>query len=69
VIHRYYTDKDSLEFILGGNDIEREIHLLAVRAERLLANSQADSSPATPTGRAETPAVRRLDRPTSRERG
>jgi hypothetical protein len=39
LIHRYYTDEDSLEFIVGGNDIGRELHLLAVRAEQLLANS------------------------------
>ena len=68
VIHRYYTDEDSLEFILDGNDTDREIHLLAVRAERLLANSRTDTTPATPTERAEPPAVRRPDRPTSRER-
>ncbi|TDO59973.1 hypothetical protein EV651_108321 [Kribbella sp. VKM Ac-2571] len=68
VIHRYYTDQDSLEFILGGNDTDREIHLLALRAERLLTNSRADAAPATPTDRAETSAVRRRDRPTSRER-
>ncbi|MGW6196337.1 DUF6036 family nucleotidyltransferase [Kribbella sp. NPDC055110] len=68
VIHRYYTDEDSLEFILDGSDTDREIHLLAVRAERLLANSQTDSTPATPTDRAERSAVRRMDRPTSHER-
>ena len=38
VIYRYYTDEDSLEFILDGNDLDREIRRLAVRAERLLAN-------------------------------
>ncbi|GAA0962923.1 hypothetical protein GCM10009554_81590 [Kribbella koreensis] len=38
LIHRYYTDEDSLEFILDGNDIGRETHLLAVRAARLLAS-------------------------------
>jgi hypothetical protein len=68
VIHRYYTDEDSLEFILGGNDTDREIRLLAVRAERLLANSQADSAPVTPTDGAKTSAVRRLERPPSRDR-
>ncbi|TCC23208.1 DUF6036 family nucleotidyltransferase [Kribbella sindirgiensis] len=68
VIRRYYTDEDALEFILDGNDVDREIHLLAVRAERLLTNSTADFAPAIPTDRAETSAVRHLDRPTSRER-
>jgi hypothetical protein len=68
VIHRYYTDEDSLEFILDGDDIDREIHLLALRAERLLANSRTDVTPEAPTDRAETPASRRLDRPNSRER-
>ncbi|MEV6413022.1 hypothetical protein [Kribbella sp. NPDC051718] len=37
LIHRYYTDEDSLEFILDGNDVGRETRLLAVRAARLLA--------------------------------
>lgn len=40
LISRYYTDEDSLEFILDGKDIEGELHLLAIRAERLLANQQ-----------------------------
>lgn len=44
LIYRYYTDEDSLEFVLAGNDIGREVHLLAVRAERLLANHQPTST-------------------------
>jgi hypothetical protein len=42
LIYRYYTDEDSLEFILDGNDVARETHLLAVRAERLLASHRSD---------------------------
>ncbi len=68
LIYRYYTDEDSLEFILDGNDIDREIHLLAVRAERLLANHQSESTRAMPTDGTEASAVRRQDRGTSRER-
>ncbi|MFF1822131.1 DUF6036 family nucleotidyltransferase [Kribbella sp. NPDC058245] len=66
VISRYYTDPDSLEFILDGTDIDREIHLLAVRAERLLANHQAGPTHTAPTARAVSPA--RQDPGTSRER-
>lgn len=42
VIARHYTDEDSLEFILDGKDTRREIRLLAVRAERLLANHRSE---------------------------
>lgn len=65
VIYRYYTDEDSLEFILDGKDFEREIHLLAARAERLLANQS--TTRAMPIDAAES-AVRRQDRTTSHER-
>lgn len=68
VISRYYTDEDSLEFILDGKDIDREIHLLAVRAERLLATHQSGSTRATPIDDTAAPAVRRQDPGTSRER-
>jgi hypothetical protein len=68
VIYRYYTDEDSLEFILDGRDIGREIQLLAVRAERLLANHQSGSARATLADGAKAPVVRRNDRGTSRER-
>lgn len=67
VISRYYTDEDSLEFILDGKDIDREIRLLAVRAARLLANHQSGSARALPIDGAKAPAVRRQDRGTSRE--
>lgn len=65
LISRHYTDKDSLEFILDGTDIDREIHLLAVRAERLLANQQP--APISPDG-TRAPVVRRPDRGTAPER-
>lgn len=68
LIYRYYTDEDSLEFILDGEDVDREIQLLSVRAERLLASQQSDSKRATPTDGAQTSAVRRPSRQTSRER-
>lgn len=68
VISRYYTDEDSLEFILDGKDIDREIHLLAVRAERLLANHQSGSTRAMPIDGTKAPAAPRQDRGTSRER-
>lgn len=68
VIARYYTDEDSLELILDGKDSDREIRLLAVRAERLLAKHQSESTRALPSEGAKTPAARRQDRGTSRER-
>jgi hypothetical protein len=37
LIRRNYIDEDSLELILGSKDLDREVHLLAVRAERMLA--------------------------------
>ncbi|WP_133806153.1 hypothetical protein [Kribbella caucasensis] len=69
LIYRYYTDEYSLEFILDGNDIDPEIHLLAVRAERLLASHQSKSTRGMPIDGTEPPAIRRQDRTTSRERG
>ncbi|WP_328334975.1 DUF6036 family nucleotidyltransferase [Kribbella sp. NBC_00382] len=69
LIYRYYTDEDSLEFILDGNDVGRETHLLAVRAERLLANTQTRSTPGMPIDRTGTPGVRRQGHPSSRDRG
>lgn len=67
LIYRYYTDEDSLEFILDGNEVEREIHLLAVRAERLLANHQSESN-GRPTEGTEPRVIPRQNRTTSRER-
>jgi hypothetical protein len=68
VILRYYTDEDSLEFILDGKDVDREIRLLAVRAERLLANHQPGPTHPMPIDSTETPAVSRETRGTSHER-
>lgn len=68
VISRYYTDEGSLEFIVDGNDIEREIKLLAARAARLLANHQPDSRRTTPTASTKTPSTPRRARGTSRDR-
>jgi hypothetical protein len=67
LIYRHYTDEDALELILDGNDTAREVHLLAVRAERMLTN-HSDPSSATGTSGAETSAVRRPDRSASHER-
>ncbi|MGW7682470.1 hypothetical protein ACWGID_17140 [Kribbella sp. NPDC054772] len=68
LIYRYYTDEESLEFILDGNDTNREVHLLATRAEQMLANHQSRSTPTTPGADTEAAAVRRRDRGTSHER-
>jgi hypothetical protein len=62
------SDEDSLEFILGGNDVAREVQLLAVRAERMLAKHRSESPRATPTDGAAPSAVRRWTRSTPRER-
>ncbi|TDD46754.1 hypothetical protein E1263_35925 [Kribbella antibiotica] len=69
VISRYYTDEDALEFIVDGEDVGREIHLLAVKAERLLATHQAGSTRVAPTAGAVAPAVRRQNRGSTPERG
>ncbi|WP_328525129.1 hypothetical protein [Kribbella sp. NBC_00359] len=68
LIHRYYTDEDSLEFILDGNDLDREIRLLAVRAERLLAKHHPESTREIPLEGTKHPAKRPQNRATSRER-
>ncbi|HEY3513437.1 hypothetical protein [Kribbella sp. NPDC051137] len=58
--------RHALELIPEGDDLDRELHLLTVRDERLLANHRSAVGPDVPTDRA--PAVRR-DRPAARERG
>jgi hypothetical protein len=68
VISRHYTDEGSLEFILGSPDIDREVHLLAVRAERLLANHRPSSTPTKPLDGTKAPVTRRQARGTSHER-
>jgi hypothetical protein len=42
LIRRFYTDEGALEFILDGNDVDREIRLLAMRAERLLTAHRSE---------------------------
>ncbi|MEU4390710.1 hypothetical protein [Kribbella sp. NPDC023855] len=68
VISRYYTDEDSLEFIVDGKDVHREIQLLAARAARLLANNQSEPSRTTPNASTKAPSTHRRARGTSRER-
>jgi hypothetical protein len=68
VISRHYTDEDSLEFIIDGKDIDREIQLLAARAAHLLANHQTDSRRATPTASTKAPLAPSRTRGASRER-
>ncbi len=36
-IRRYYTERDALRFIVGGDDVDTEVHYLAEEAARLLA--------------------------------
>ncbi|MGC4936473.1 DUF6036 family nucleotidyltransferase [Kribbella sp. DT2] len=67
LVSRYYTDEDSLEFILGSKDVESEIHLLAVRAERLLAKHRSGPVRAAPAEATKPPRVQRQDRGPSRE--
>lgn len=40
-IRSYYTDPTALEFIVGGNDVDHEISLLAEDASRMLARTSA----------------------------
>lgn len=68
VIARYYTDEDALEFIVGDKNIDRELHLLAARAERLLAKHQSASTPTRPVDGTKPPTTRRQTRGTSQER-
>lgn len=68
LIRRHYTDEESLELILGSRDIDREIHLLAVRAERMLANHQARPEGPMPAAQTRPRATRSPDRNSSPER-
>lgn len=68
VISRYYTDEASLEFIIDGKDIDREIHLLASRAAHLLASHQSASTPAAPADNSKPRPAYHRARGTSRER-
>ncbi len=44
-IRSYYTDEDNLEFIVSGNDVGREIALLAGDASRMLNRTSAARHP------------------------
>jgi hypothetical protein len=44
-MRRYYTDVESLEFILDGTDVDRELALLAQDAARLLLRHAGQESP------------------------
>lgn len=68
VISRYYTDEASLEFIIDGKDIDREIQLLTSRAAHLLASHQSASTPATPADNSKPRPGYHRARGTSRER-
>ncbi|NUR94895.1 MAG: hypothetical protein HOV67_06485 [Kribbellaceae bacterium] len=68
LIRRHYTDEDSLEFIIDGNDVDREIHLLAVRAERLLASHRSVPDAATRAEHLRPPTAPRTNGSKSRER-
>ncbi|MEU8222258.1 hypothetical protein [Kribbella sp. NPDC048915] len=68
MIYRYYTDKDSLEFILDGGDVAREVRFLAERAVRLRASDRFATTSPSRSISTEATAVRRPDRSTPRER-
>ncbi len=46
-MRRYYTDPAALEFIVDGNDVDREISLLAQDASRMLGRTSAGDVDAT----------------------
>jgi hypothetical protein len=68
LIRRNYTDEDALELILGSKDLDREVHLLAVRAERMLANHRSKSTGPLHVEETKPPATRSPGRKPSRER-
>lgn len=70
-IRSYYTDPAMLEFIVSGNDVDRELGLLARDASRMLhhrtaANAAVDEPPEAPTTL--DPGTDRLRRSTHLER-
>jgi hypothetical protein len=67
LIRRNYTDEDSLELILGSRDLDREIQLLAIRAERMLANHHSRSTGQIPVDRARPRTTASPDRGPSHE--
>jgi len=62
-IRSYYTDPGTLEFIIDGNDVDREINLLAQDASRLLQRKAREVT----QGRGHRPTERPA-RPTGLER-
>lgn len=63
-IRYYYTDPAALEFIVDGNDVDREIRLLAQDASRMLRRTSAGDVEATQAD----PGTERLRRSTDIER-
>ena len=64
-IRSYYTDQATLEFIVDGTDVDREISLLAQDASRMLhRTAAADAGDVAPTER----GAERLQRSTDIER-
>lgn len=62
-IRSYYTDTEMLEFIVGGNDVDREIDLLAHEASAMLTARSADGHPAPePAEQTDTPPSTDLGR-------
>ncbi|MEV4266402.1 DUF6036 family nucleotidyltransferase [Kribbella sp. NPDC049584] len=68
LIRRNYTDEDSLELIVGSRDLDREIHLLAVQAQRMLANHHHRSTRPKPVDLSKPQAIRGPDHGPSHER-
>jgi hypothetical protein len=58
-IRTYYTDQATLEFIVDGNDVDREINLLAHDAHRLLHRSTPDGARPVASGSDPEPEPRR----------
>lgn len=63
-IRSYYTGQATLEFIVDGNDVDREISLLAHDASRMLRRTTAGDAEATQAD----PGAERLRRSTDLER-
>ncbi len=63
-IRSYYTDPSALEFIVDGNDVDREISLLAQDASRMLRRTAGGDVDATRTD----PGTERLRHSTDLER-
>lgn len=66
-IRSYYTDQATLEFIVDGNDVDREISLLAHDASRMLRRTTGDAAGDAEATQAD-PGAERLRRSTDLER-